>query len=282
MVLAFMLLAAVCKAQDYYTDKFSTGSNTGWYKLATFDLNATAGCCNSANVNAKIHYINTWTRMNFDVQLRFRQHKTGGQDVADWQYTLTGNDEDALRFKKIGPYLYELWGLSSANWGHFAIELYVTKENNFGVTTYSTPVQVTNLSLEDVGFAGAYFLPSGNVHIGTLQHFPEYQLVVDGKAIIEEVNVKLSENWPDYVFAEDYDLPSLESIRAYIKANQHLPEIPPAEEMEENGIDIGVMNMLLLKKIEELTLYIIRQNEALEALKDQNKGLEKRIIILEQ
>ena len=101
----------------------------------------------------------------------------------------------------------------------------------------------------------------GNVKIGVASTPPGYRFSVDGKAIMEEVNVKLSENWPDYVFAEDYDLPTLESIQNYIQENKHLPEVPSAEEMESNGIDLGVMNMLLLKKVEELTLYLIEQNE---------------------
>ena len=113
----------------------------------------------------------------------------------------------------------------------------------------------------------------GSVKIGDAPTPLGYRLSVDGKAIMEEVNVKLSENWPDYVFAESYDLKPLSEVESYIKENQHLPGVPSAEEMERNGIDLGVMNMLLLKKVEELTLYILdlkkeneKQNQLIESL----------------
>ena len=73
---------------------------------------------------------------------------------------------------------------------------------------------------------------------------------------------------PDYVFASDYNLRSLEEVANYIKKESHLPEIPSAKEMEENGIEVGVMNMLLLKKVEELTLYTLEQENEIEKLKE--------------
>ena len=76
---------------------------------------------------------------------------------------------------------------------------------------------------------------------------------------------------PDYVFEEDYNLRTLEATKAYIEENKHLPEIPSAAEMEANGIDLGDMNMRLLKKIEELTLYQIELLERIEKLESKQK-----------
>lgn len=90
-------------------------------------------------------------------------------------------------------------------------------------------------------------------------------LAVKGKIHAEEVKVDLSVPAPDYVFDSNYKLPSLEEIKSYIDANNHLPEIPSAKELEANGITLGEMNMLLLKKIEELTLHVIelkKENDA--------------------
>ncbi|WP_421762900.1 hypothetical protein [Ekhidna sp.] len=112
----------------------------------------------------------------------------------------------------------------------------------------------------------------GNVGIGTTSIPSGYKLAVDGKAIMEEVKVELSDTWPDYVFEPDYDLRSLEETAAYIKSNKHLPEVPSAKEMEVNGIQLGEMNMLLLKKIEELTLY---QIEMMNLIKAQQEEIEK-------
>lgn len=91
-----------------------------------------------------------------------------------------------------------------------------------------------------------------------------YALQVGGKIRSEEVRVEIF-NGPDYVFEDDYNLRSLEETEAYIKANKHLPEIPSAKEMEANGVAVGEMNMLLLKKIEELTLHTIEQQKMIEA-----------------
>ncbi|MCG8385107.1 MAG: tail fiber protein [Cytophagales bacterium] len=98
-------------------------------------------------------------------------------------------------------------------------------------------------------------MSNGRVGIGTTS--PGAKLAVNGDIHAEEVRVDLTVPGPDYVFEEDYDLPTLESIESYIRQNKHLPEVPSATEMEENGIDVGVMNMLLLKKVEELTLHLI-------------------------
>jgi len=110
----------------------------------------------------------------------------------------------------------------------------------------------------------------GNVGIGTTT--PDEKLTVKGKIHTEEVRVDLSVPAPDYVFADNYNLPTLESIEKFIKSESHLPEIPSAKEMEENGVELGTMNMLLLKKIEELTLY---QIELLKRLDNQNARIEK-------
>lgn len=107
----------------------------------------------------------------------------------------------------------------------------------------------------------------GRVGIGTTN--PDQALTVKGKIHSEEIIVDLNVPGPDYVFEEDYDLPTLSEIEAFIKANKHLPEVPSAEEMETNGISLGEMNMLLLKKIEELTLYQIELLKRIEKLEEE-------------
>ncbi len=109
-----------------------------------------------------------------------------------------------------------------------------------------------------------------------------YQFSVDGKAIMEEVKVELSGTWPDYVFEPTYNLRSLEETEAYIKSNKHLPEIPSAKEMEANGVQLGEMNMLLLKKIEELTLHTIEQEKKIDNYELIIDNLIQRIEKLEK
>ncbi len=116
---------------------------------------------------------------------------------------------------------------------------------------------------------------SGKVAIGIndVTRIGSHSLAVDGSAIFTKAIVKLSTAWPDYVFEKDYDLPSLLYIEKYIKENKRLPGVPSASTIEKEGVDIGENQRILLKKIEELTLYIIDQNKRIELLE---KKLEKQ------
>jgi len=102
----------------------------------------------------------------------------------------------------------------------------------------------------------------------------EYTLAVGGKAIAEAVTVQLQSAWPDYVFKKDYRLPALNELKAYIDQNQHLPEIPSAQQMAQEGQNLGEMNRLLLKKVEELTLYLIENQKQINELKTKVSFLE--------
>lgn len=118
-------------------------------------------------------------------------------------------------------------------------------------------------------------LSNGDLGIGTTA--PDSKLTVKGSIHAEEVKVDLSVPGPDYVFEENYPLASLDEIKAYITENKHLPEVPSAKEMEANGIELGEMNMLLLKKIEELTLHMIDMKKEINELKEKNEELEARL-----
>ena len=96
-----------------------------------------------------------------------------------------------------------------------------------------------------------------------------YKLTVTGKVICEELKVKLSGAWPDYVFANDYKLKSLPEVEQFIAANKHLPNIPSAAEVEKDGITVGEMQKKMMEKIEELTLYIIDLQKQIEQLKSK-------------
>ncbi|WP_286863341.1 MULTISPECIES: hypothetical protein [Sphingobacterium] len=121
------------------------------------------------------------------------------------------------------------------------------------------------------------FLPEGNIGIGTIT--PKEKLSVNGKIRAHEVKVETS-NWPDYVFEEDYKLPSLTELETYLKANKHLPEIPTAQEVESKGIQVGDMINKLLKKNEELTLHAIENEKKRLALEDKVSQLEKLILTI--
>ena len=109
---------------------------------------------------------------------------------------------------------------------------------------------------------------NGNVGIGT--DSPDYKLDVAGTIRACEVKVDLaSGECPDYVFANDYNLMPLDKLQNFIDENSHLPEVKPAVKMEAEGMDLKEMNVLLLKKVEELTLYVLQQQKEINELKTE-------------
>lgn len=124
---------------------------------------------------------------------------------------------------------------------------------------------------------GKVIFPGGNVGIGTAT--PDAKLAVKGTIHTNEVKVDLNGAVaPDYVFEKDYHLISLEETKAYIDANKHLPEVPSAKEMEKNGVQLGEMNLLLLKKVEELTLHLIEQQKTNQDQARKITELENKIL----
>ncbi|PKD18745.1 hypothetical protein APR41_17710 [Salegentibacter salinarum] len=96
-----------------------------------------------------------------------------------------------------------------------------------------------------------------------------YRLAVDGGILTDDIQVASVSNWPDYVFGADYKLRSLSNLSAYIEREGHLPGVPKAEFIEEEGYHLEAMDALLLEKIEELTLYLIGHERQLAFLESR-------------
>ena len=105
-----------------------------------------------------------------------------------------------------------------------------------------------------------------------------YRLFVEDGILTEKVKVaiKNTANWADYVFAKDYKLMPLEEVEKFTKENKHLPNVPSAEDMTVNGLDVAQMDAKLLEKVEELTLYLIEQNKQIELLKAEVQTLKNK------
>jgi hypothetical protein len=114
---------------------------------------------------------------------------------------------------------------------------------------------------------------AGNVGIGETN--PQHKLAVNGTIKAKEVIVETT-GWSDYVFADDYALQPLSEVEAHIKTNKHLPGIPSAAQVAEQGVSLGDMQARLLAKIEELTLHQIAQEKELAVLRSKVASLEQR------
>ena len=142
---------------------------------------------------------------------------------------------------------------------------------------------------------------NGKVGIGTID--PQAKLHVSGEILADEIrvediaatdlnlagdlaanNITLAANGQtaDFVFADDYNLKPLSEVESFIKTNKHLPEIPSAAQMEEQGVNLAEMNKLLLQKVEELTLYVIEKDKRVEKLEGERENLEERLERLEK
>ncbi len=122
-------------------------------------------------------------------------------------------------------------------------------------------------------------LNSGNVGIGTTDT-QDFKLGVQGKIAATEVKIAAYSNWADFVFNKDYELPTLKEVEQHIKDKGHLKDIPNTEEIKKDGFYLAEMNVKLLQKIEELTLYTIEQEKEIETSKEQlqnQKGINKSL-----
>lgn len=113
---------------------------------------------------------------------------------------------------------------------------------------------------------------NGNVGIGALDH--TYKLNVNGTIRAKEVRVETG--WADYVFNKNYHLRPLSEVEKFIKANKHLPGIPSAKEIEQNGLALGEMQTKMMQKIEELMLYVIEANKQIQLLQEEIKHLKQK------
>ncbi|MBQ52931.1 MULTISPECIES: hypothetical protein [Leeuwenhoekiella] len=121
-----------------------------------------------------------------------------------------------------------------------------------------------------------HFVVQSNGRIGIGTNSPDEALTVKGKIHTQEVKVDLNGAVaPDYVFENSYSLRNLKEVEEYIQQKGHLPNIPSAEEMNQDGLNLKEMNLKLLEKIEELTLYLIEEHKENLKLKERVANLER-------
>jgi hypothetical protein len=168
-----------------------------------------------------------------------------------------------------------LASLGVANlWGRYSLTIDANFEGH-----------ITNGLKNFIGFKENSTFSYAQVWIGDARPLTphiDYRLAVDGKLLAKSIYVTDPTTWADYVFAEDYKLPALSEVEKFYKENKHLPEIPSAKEVEERGINVAEINTLLLKKVEELTLYVVEQEKKNDEQEELIKSLSQQLANLKQ
>ncbi|MBQ7210348.1 MAG: hypothetical protein IJS05_05590 [Paludibacteraceae bacterium] len=166
-------------------------------------------------------------------------------------------------------------GTPSGTYAHNSVDLIPGGENTHGDTLFSrlrmfeSPNATFHIEKIRLWTAGnCWFMNSGNFGIGTSA--PQYKLDVRGTVRANEIIVN-TPSGADFVFDKDYVLPSLQEVKSYIEENHHLPDVPSEKEMQENGMNLEQMVILLLQKIEELTLHNIELEEKIIKLENNQK-----------
>ena len=147
--------------------------------------------------------------------------------------------------------------------------------NRFDIGYCNTEAAVDLGAVQNVVMS---MMTNGNVGIGITS--PDFKLDVAGTIRAEEITVQAKT--ADFVFEDDYQLKTLNEVEQFITSNNHLPDIPSARQMEENGIGLAEMNKLLLQKIEELMLYTIEQDKELTQQKQLNESQAEKLERLEK
>ncbi|MNQ57814.1 hypothetical protein D3C85_719830 [compost metagenome] len=154
------------------------------------------------------------------------------------------------------------------------IDAFTIDVSSFG--TAENAARSSYFRVRDIG--GGYatpFIIKGNGFVGIGTTNPTSLLTVAGNINSREVKVTVDAG-ADFVFENNYNLPSLDFVDKYIKENKHLPEIASADEMKKDGINLSEMNIKLLQKIEEMTLYMIEQNKSIQELKQEIKDIKSK------
>ncbi|SHM97010.1 tail fiber protein [Flavobacterium chilense] len=203
---------------------------------------------------------------------------------ADWTLkTCTYNGKKYLALDVPYSAAYHSNGYKFAGWTTSTAEN--MKSINYEVnglpvnTNILSNIQNYTPNMNETHQVNNFLIMGNNVGIGTMA--PDEKLTVRGKIHTQEVRVDMAGPLvPDYVFANDYKLKSLQEVEDFIKENKHLPEVPSAQEIEKNGLMLAEMNIKLLQKIEELTLYMIELKKENDVIKKENKEIKKDILNL--
>ncbi len=253
-------------------NRITSDTDTGNHFRATDDdnVNDYAGIGNATNNSG--YFIPTF-RAKSDVT-----GWAGSGDVSNCYITIQADDNqtttrkaamtfDARNYSNTGP----LVSKDLFAWGSYIVG------SSTGSTYMSMDAQ-GKLGLGTTNPIEKLDIQNGNVRIGNVTTPTGYKLYVEKGILTEKVKVAVASSpaWADYVFASDYKLKPLSEVESFINLYKHLPNVPSADELVKEGLDLGKMQATQMEKIEELTLYMIEMKKEIEVLKKQNQALRSK------
>lgn len=258
------------KTLDGVVQPHHSHTTNKWIKLAELTLN---GNYNAAGITVDFFPRNPNhgdSRQQLNVQFR-NNHGTAIENSHDISLVTFHGQQKTVRDVKVvhtsGSGVtnnkLSVWVQIGISWlGYVPIEV-----RTYGNVAYEKTNQPCFTNIQD----------SGKVYsMQTYYGMNRSTFEVAGNIRAKEVKVEL-ENWPDYVFTADYKLPSLTSVKAFITKNGHLPNIPAAAEVHDQGVALGDISAKLLQKIEELTLYTLQQEAKLQQQQQLIDALSARL-----
>lgn len=257
--------------------------------MTSRDINVAIGVNSMRNTESGSY--NTAVGMNAMEYLKSGSGNVGIGQAAMGSGSLIGNDNvavgtSAARYISSGTLNVILGsnsfralstGSNNISVGSSNAQNIISGNNNIFIGTNITPYNTTSPDNE-LNIGNWIVGSNGTIGIGEFTgQLPADDIAADGekyKLFVKDgirtekvkVDIAASNGWADYVFKKDYQLMPLYKVEAFITENGHLPEVPSTEEAIKNGIELKEMNILLLKKIEELTLYSIEQQKRIDAL----------------
>jgi hypothetical protein len=187
--------------------------------------------------------------------------------------------------KTADGYGFGVYGTGGYMGGYFLADGGAYTGSDYGVYGYATGTAGTRYGVYGTASGGTdnwggYFPTktyTTELRVGGTQGATGFVAAINGKLIATEVRVQPSASWPDYVFGKDHILMSLEELEASINANKHLPGIPSAADVKDNGIMVGEMQTKAMEKIEENTLYILQLNSKIKEVEQLNSNKSKEM-----
>ncbi len=168
-----------------------------------------------------------------------------------------------------GAFKFENVTMPNGHGGYY--DLFKISYNNY-------PASYITISASNMNFVKrSLYLKESEITIDDANSNRTVYIHQDGRIWAKKLLLAETEMWPDYVFEDNYNLQSLPELESYLKANKHLPDMPTANEIKDNGLDVGAVNTLLVKKVEELSLYLIEQNKQNETQQKQIEAQQKQI-----